>query len=216
MGRNDNEYESLNKRLNEIKNKINTYPKGCLRYRVMHGKEYCYLQFREGGHIRSLYLKRDEIEKTCAAIETRKELEKQAKELEKRLSLYAQLIGKHKKYRPVRNVDYEQYTLFMSTVAHDHKNMQRDAFLEKYDESKFRGLNKRYLAGYLDHINGIDRGYRRKTNDLVLDPYTYLMYFKYDKKEVLEEELERAIPAFLNRGLLITDVQEAVSGTFSQ
>lgn len=98
----------------------------------------------------------------------------------------------------------------MSTVAHDHKSMSQQDFLKKYDVSKYRGLNKRYLAGYLDYINGIDRNSGRKTNDLVLDPYTYLMYFKYGQKDVLNEELKRAIPAFLCRGLLITSVQEAV------
>ena len=32
--------------------------------------------------------------------------------------------------------DYKEYTLFMSTVAHDHKSMDPDSFLEKYKESK--------------------------------------------------------------------------------
>ena len=127
-----------------------------------------------------------------------------------RLNSYAKLIGIHRVYRPVKNVDYDQYALFMSTVAHDHKRLNPDDFIRKYDISKYRGLNKRYLAGYLDYINGIDRHIVRRTNDLVLDPYTYLMYFKYGNKEVLDEELKRAIPAFLCRGLLITSVQEAV------
>ena len=83
--------------------------------------------------------------------------------------------------------------------------------MKKYDITKYRGINKRYLAGYLDYICDIERPITRKTNDLVLDPYTYLMYFKYDQKDVLNEELQRAIPAFLCRGLLITNVQEAVN-----
>ena len=36
------------------------------------------------------------------------------------------------------------------------------------------------------------------------------MYYKYGDQSVLDAELKRAIPAFLNRGLLITNVQEAV------
>jgi hypothetical protein len=39
------------------------------------------------------------------------------------------------------------------------------------------------------------------------------MYFKYGDKEALAEELKHAIPAFLNRGLLITNIQEAVNGS---
>ena len=33
--------------------------------------------------------------------------------------------------------------------------------------------------------------------------------------ERIEDELKKAIPAFLNRGLLITSVQEAVGGAHS-
>ena len=104
----------------------------------------------------------------------------------------------------------------MSTVAHDYKTLSMDIFSEKYDTTKYRGLNKRYLLAFLDYINGIERQNTRKTNDLVLDPYTYLLYYKYGDKTVLEEELKKAIPAFLNRGLLITNVQEAVNGTFDR
>ena len=102
----------------------------------------------------------------------------------------------------------------MSSVAHDYKTLELESFIEKYDVSKYRGINKRYIAGFLDYISDIDRGSMRKTNDLVLDPYTYLMYFKYGNKDVLKQEVQKAIPAFLNKGLLITNVQEAVGGTF--
>ncbi len=97
-------------------------------------------------------------------------------------------------------------------MAHDNKSMDPDAFIDKYDVSKYRGIRKRYIAGFLDYISGIDRGNIRRTNDLVLDPYTYLMYFKYGNRDVLKQEIQKAIPAFLNRGLLITNVQEAVGG----
>ena len=83
--------------------------------------------------------------------------------------------------------------------------------MEAYDVSKYRGIQKRYLSGFIDYINGIERENNRKTNDLVLDPYTYLRYFKYGRKEAMQEGLKRAIPAFLVRGLLITEVQEAVN-----
>ena len=203
----------MNDELFHLQEKINGYPKGSLRKRRIGNRDYYYLQYREGKHVRSLYIHTDDVEGVRIEIETRKDLESEARKLQARLNSYAKLIGVHRTYRPVKNVDYEQYTLFMSTVAHDHKRMEPDEFIKKYDVSKFRGLNKRYLAGFLDYINGIDRRNTRRTNDLVLDPYTYMMYYKYGNKEVLKEELERAIPAFLNRGLLITDVQEAVGGS---
>lgn len=206
-----NEYDQLNKELSCIQEKLMHYPKGTLRMRMIKNKEYHYLQYREGKHVKSRYIKSDDIKKIQLELETRKDLEKQARELDSRLSTYAKLLGIHRSYRPVKDVNYEEYTLFMSTVAHDHKSMNQEEFFRKYDVTKYRGINKRYLAGYLDYICDIERHNTRKTNDLVLDPYTYLMYFKYGQKEVLNEELQRAIPAFLSRGLLITNVQEAVN-----
>ena len=210
------DYNRINNELNSLEMKISQYPKGSLRRRTIKGRDYHYLQYRDGKHVKSLYVKECDVDGLRVVIETRKKLENEAAELQKRLNRYARLIGVHRSYRPVKDIDYESYALFMSTVAHDHKSLGSDKFLEKYDVSKYRGLNKRYLAGYLDYINGIDRQNIRKTNDLVLDPYTYLMYFKYGQKEVLEEELHKAIPAFLSRGLLITTVQEAVDGPFSK
>ncbi len=46
---------------------------------------------------------------------------------------YVKILNIHSSYRPVNNVDYEDYTLFMSTVAHDYKSLEFDAFIEKYD-----------------------------------------------------------------------------------
>ena len=209
-------YNKMTEELTDLKDRIKNCPRGSLRRRIIKEKPYYYLQYREGDHVRSRYVKPDEVDNLQAEIEIRKKLENQERALKKRLIRYAKLIGIHRSYRPVKNVDYKGYTLFMSTVAHDHKTMNPDDFLDKYDVSKYRGLNKRYLAGFLDYINDIDRHNIRKTNDIVLDPYTYLMYFKYGQKDILNEELKKAIPAFLNRGLLITTVQEAVHGTFDQ
>lgn len=210
------EYNKMIKEYTDLQEKIKACPKGSLRERFIKGRKYYYLQYREGGHVRSRYVEPNAVETLRIEIESRKELENKSRALYARINSYAQLLGIHITYRPVKNVDYEQYTLFMSTVSHDHKTMETESFIKKYNISKYRGLNKRYLAGFLDYINGINRRNMRRTNDLVLDPYTYLMYYKYGHKEVLEEELKHAIPAFLNRGLLITNVQEAVDGSFSK
>ena len=206
------EYGNLENELSELNERIAQYPKGSLRKRTIKSGDYHYLQYREGKHVRSLYVRADQVEDMQKVIKERKELEQKARALQSRVENYARLLGIHRSYRPVRNVDYEDYTLFMSTVAHDYKMLETDVFIEKYDVSKYRGINKRYIAGFIDYINGIDRQNMRRTNDLVLDPYTYLMYFKYGDKDVLKQELKKAIPAFLNRGLLITNVQEAVNG----
>lgn len=209
-------YVSLKKELSKLENKLEMMPKGTLRRRIINGREYCYLQYRDGDHVRSRYVKPDDISDVCRMIKDRKKTEQSIRVIRSKLDIYSRILGIHRTYRPVKNVNYEDYTLFMSTVAHDYKALSIDVFSEKYDTTKYRGLNKRYLLAFLDYINGIESQNTRKTNDLVLDPYTYLLYYKYGDKTVLEEELKKAIPAFLNRGLLITNVQEAVNGTFDR
>ena len=214
MNKYQSDYIVIEEELTKQRKRLEEYPKGTLRCRTIKGGEYYYLQYREGKHVRSRYVHADDVAGLLEIIEERRELEKKIREMQLRLEHYARILGIHRSYRPVKDVDYEDYTLFMSSVAHDYKTLELESFIEKYDVSKYRGINKRYIAGFLDYISGIDRGSMRKTNDLVLDPYTYLMYFKYGNKDVLEQEVKKAIPAFLNRGLLITNVQEAVGGTF--
>ena len=205
---------ALEIKLSELQNKLGMMPKGSIRKRIIKGREYYYLQYREDNHIKSQYIKPSELSDVCRMIEERKSVEQNIRTIRSKLEIYSRILGIHRTYHPVKNVNYEEYTLFMSTVAHDYKNLSVDVFSEKYDTTKYRGINKRYLMAFLDYINGIESQNTRKTNDLVLDPYTYLLYYKYGNKSVLEEELKKAIPAFLNRGLLITNVQEAVNGTF--
>ena len=207
------EYSKIEKDLVRLRKQLTEYPKGSLRIRTIKGRDYYYLQYREGKHVRSRYISEGQVPDLKRKIEERRALEKDVRALQARAESYAKLLGVHRTYRPVKDVNYEEYTLFMSSVAHDYKSLDQSSFIEKYDISKYRGINKRYIAGFLDHVNGIDRQNIRRTNDLVLDPYTYLMYFKYGDKDVLRQELNKAIPAFLCRGLLITNIQEAVNGT---
>ena len=207
------EYTTLDDKLVKLQKKLEDYPKGTLRRRTIKGGDYFYLQYRDGKHVRSSYVHAEDVADISEIIAERRELEHEIMEMQARVESYARVLGIHRSYRPVKDVDYKDYTLFMSTVAHDYKTLELEAFVDKYDVSKYRGINKRYIAGFLDYIHGIDRGNIRRTNDLVLDPYTYLMYFKYGNKEVLKQEIQKAIPTFLNRGLLITNVQEAVGGT---
>ena len=74
----------------------------------------------------------DKIESIRLEIAERKRIEVQIKQLQERLIRYAKLIGIHRSYRPVRNVNYDDYTLFMSTVAHDYKTLDRENFIVKY------------------------------------------------------------------------------------
>lgn len=209
-------YNKMLNELSELKKEEDNCLRGYLRKRVINGREYYYLQYRDGKHVRSSYVRPEKAGELLLETEKRKDLEQKVKALKLRLKKYERLLGIHRSYRPVKNVDYKEYTLFMSGVAHDFKRMSADDFIEKYDTSKYRGINKRYLSGFLDYVFKIDRKNARKTNDLILDPYTYLMYYKYGHKEILEEELKRSIPEFLCRGLLVTDVQVAVNGEHNE
>ena len=206
------EYKELLKKRNTLRSEAGTLPKGNLRVRNINGRDYYYLQFREGNHVRSRYVKKVEVSTLSKQIERRNKIKDELKTVKTRLDAYELALGVHSTYRPVKEVDYQDYTLFISSLAHDYKRLGHRGFLEKYDISKYRGLNKRYLRGFIDYITGIENRSARKTNDLVLDPYTHLMYFKYGDKSVLEQELKKAIPAFLNQGLLVTSIQEAVHG----
>ena len=208
-----NEYERKRAIQIELDGKINALPKGYIQSKRIRGQLYYYLQFREGSKVKTQYIPKDDLQEMRQKIKERKELERRLKTLLAEEEQLAVLLGRHIIYRPVKNIDYEEYTLFMSTVAHDYKRMNSKDFLEKYKPSVYRGLKKKYIKGFLDWLKGSYEVNIRKGNELVLDPYTYYMYFDVGEKSVLQEELKSAIPEFLNQGLLITDIQEAVSVT---
>ena len=204
-------YKKINNEIQMYEAEKRTLPKGYIRKKTINEKEYTYLQYREGDKVRSVYIDKKAAEETEKKIAERKRIENKIHELQQRKKILEKKLG-IRKYLPEKEVDYDNYSLFMSQLAHDHKRLGTEGFIEKYDTSKYRGINKRYLKGYRDYILGNKTENSRKSNKLVLDPYTYLMYFKYGNKDVLDEELIKAIPEFLNQGLLITNVQEAVHG----
>lgn len=202
-------YIKINNEIQMYEAEKRTLPKGYIRKKAINGKEYTYLQYREGDKVRSVYIDKKKAKETEKEIAERKRIENKIRELQQRKKVLEKKLG-IREYLPEKEVDYENYSLFMSQLAHDYKRLGTEGFIEKYDTRKYRGINKRYLKGYRDYILGNKTENSRKSNKLVLDPYTYLMYFKYGNKEVLNEELLKAIPEFLNQGLLITTVQEAV------
>lgn len=204
------EYEKKKELIIEMEERIASLPKGNLQPKKIRGLIYYYLQFREGGKVKTKYIPEKDRSELDSKIAERKSLEAQLKVIYKDGERLGQMLGKHINYKPVKKIDMDEYTLFMSAVAHDYKRMTRDSFLKKYKPSKFRGVQKKYLKGFTDWMKGSYEIRIHKGNDLILDPYTYHMYFDAGEKRVLDEELKSAIPEFLNQGLLITDIQEAV------
>ena len=111
-------------------------------------------------------------------------------------------------------VNYTKYTLFMSFLAHEYKRLGYLRFINKYKNKKYRGLRGRYLLSYINYLenskNGLSINVDKVPKKVVLDPYTYTLYFKFKDKSVLKSSIDNAIPEFLVNGLVITEVQEAV------
>ena len=121
--------------------------------------------------------------------------------------------------KPRRFVNYDKYTMFMSFIAHEVKRYGIEKFIEKYKNSnKYTGIYRKYICGYIEYIenkkNGINISKNSHINKrLIVEPYVYTQYFKFKNKDIIEDALKMAIPEFLNRGLLITEVQEAVNAS---
>ena len=151
-----------------------------------------------------------------ASIEKRiKEINEEIGQIIKALGADIHDIPGFMDYKPVKNVDYKDYTIYMSHLAHEIKRLGEDEFVFEYQGVKESGIRGRYLRGLLNYLTKNDSSKPYGKSNIVLDPLTYQMYFTYGKKDILEYRLKEAIPEFLMQGLLITDVQEAVGGTRS-
>lgn len=119
--------------------------------------------------------------------------------------------------KPKRFVNYNRYTLFISFLAHELKRLGIDNFIKTFKNKKYYGINKKYLDGYIEYLENKKHGHsivcNKQYNRLVVDPYVYTAYYKYGDKSVVNRALDNAIPEFLNKGLLITETQEAVNAS---
>ena len=70
---------NINKKLVE---ELNTLPKGYISTKRIHGKEYSYLQYDEGGKLKSLYVRASEAEDVKRGLARRREIEHDLKEYE--------------------------------------------------------------------------------------------------------------------------------------
>lgn len=120
--------------------------------------------------------------------------------------------------KPRRFVNYNKYTLFMSFLAHEFKRLGIEKFIEEFSNKKYRGIYKKYLDSYIEYINnkrlGITEECEVYPRILVVEPYVYKTYFKFKDREILNKALKKAVPEFLKRGILITEIQEAVNAPY--
>lgn len=76
------EYDRLNRDINKIELEIEQLPKGYISKKRINHLLYYYLQFRENGKVKSVYLKSDEVEAYRKLIARRNELLRNLKEMQ--------------------------------------------------------------------------------------------------------------------------------------
>lgn len=75
------EHDRLGRIIAKVEQEINELPKGYISEKKINGKNYCYLQFRENGKVKSVYIKNDELDAYRNLIARRNELIIKLKEL---------------------------------------------------------------------------------------------------------------------------------------
>lgn len=76
------EYDRLNRIINKLEIEIEHLPKGYISEKRINQRLYYYLQFRELGKVKSVYLKADEVESYRRLIAYRNELLIKLKEMQ--------------------------------------------------------------------------------------------------------------------------------------
>lgn len=80
------EYKELLEQMNRIEQKLAALPKGYISKKKISGKQYSYLQTRNGDTVESKYIKADEVKKIAEQLSLRKELEAKLPEILVRIS----------------------------------------------------------------------------------------------------------------------------------
>lgn len=78
-----NEYQVLMKKEKLLRDALSELPFGYLQKKTISGKEYYYLQHREGKKVKSVYVRKEDLEETKEKVEKRKEIEREIKDIKK-------------------------------------------------------------------------------------------------------------------------------------
>jgi hypothetical protein len=88
------EYERINNTLSSFEALAADLPKGSIREKLINGKKYSYLQWRENSKVRSKYLRQEEIATLTEQIEQRRQYEKEIKNLREAKKEFNRVVGK--------------------------------------------------------------------------------------------------------------------------
>ncbi|MDO4939500.1 MAG: hypothetical protein Q4E54_06005 [Lachnospiraceae bacterium] len=88
------EYDRSMRVINAIKAEQKTLPKGSVQEKLIGGRKYLYLQYRDGNKIRSDYIRKADADIIRKGIKKRKENDISLKELEKSIAQIEKALGK--------------------------------------------------------------------------------------------------------------------------
>ena len=216
------QYTMLRTERDILSKELLSLPFGSIQQKKIKNGVYFYRQYRKGSTVKAEFVPEDQIEEVRKNIIRRKDIEKRIKEINEEIGQIIKALGADihdipgfMDYKPVKNVDYKDYTMYMSHLAHEIKRLGKEEFVIEYSGIKESGVRARYLKALINYLTKKENTKAYASANIVLDPLTYQMYFTYGKKDILESRIEKAVPEFLMQGLLITNIQEAVGGTLS-
>lgn len=68
------EYERSLRVTRALEEELSALPRGYVRARTVRGRTYYYLQWRDGAHVRSEYVRREDAERVMALVERRRQV----------------------------------------------------------------------------------------------------------------------------------------------
>ncbi len=87
------EYERMIRILDAMMKELQSLPKGYISRKIIGGREYHYLQKREGNKIVSTYIRPNELQVVEAQVKRRKELGNSIRELRRELKKIKKVVG---------------------------------------------------------------------------------------------------------------------------
>ena len=88
------EYERLNRTIESYEAMVAGLPKGSIREKLIGGRRYPYLQWRDQDRVRSRYIKQEDVISLSEQIEQRRQYEKEIKSLRSSKKEFDRVIGR--------------------------------------------------------------------------------------------------------------------------
>lgn len=88
------EYDRSMRVIHAIQAEQKALPKGSVQEKLIGGRKYLYLQYRDGNKVRSDYIKESDIDNIRSGLKKRKDNDKALKELKKSIEQIEKALGK--------------------------------------------------------------------------------------------------------------------------